>query len=55
MRKVAMDSPAIYKFKMRMSPEIEVYKSEDNGKVILFDEGAKTMLEVNPDSLKMMK
>jgi hypothetical protein len=55
MHKVEFDAPALYSYQTRLSPEMVMYKSEDNGKVILFDEASKKMLEVDPKSLKMVK
>jgi hypothetical protein len=55
MHKVEIDAPALYSYQMRLNPEMVLYKSEDNGKVILYDEAAKKMLEMDPKSLKMMK
>ncbi|BES66075.1 hypothetical protein SANA_25140 [Gottschalkiaceae bacterium SANA] len=53
--KVEVDAPALYSYQTRLSPEMVLYKSEDNGKIIIYDEGAKKMLEMDPKSLKMMK
>lgn len=55
MHKVEFDAPALYSYQMRLNPEMVLYKSEDSGKIILFDEKAKKMLEMDPDSLKMLK
>jgi hypothetical protein len=55
MHKVEFDAPALYSYQMRLNPEMVMYKSEDNGKIILYDEAEKKMLEMDPKSLKMMK
>ena len=55
MHKVEIDAPALYSYQMRLNPEMVMYKSEDNGKIILYDEAAKKMLEMDPKSLKMIK
>ncbi len=55
MHKLEFDAPALYSYQMRLNPEMVLYKSEDTGKIILYDEGAKKMLEVDPKSLKMVK
>ncbi len=55
MPKAEFDAPAMFSYKMRMSPEMSIYKCDDTGRVILFDEVNKKMLEMDPESLKMVK
>ena len=41
-----------FKYQMRWSPDLVVYKSEKSGKIIFYDERSKKMFELEPGSLR---
>ena len=44
-----------FKYQMRWSPDLVVYKSEQSGKIIFYDERSKKIFEVEPGSLRLQK